>query len=962
MAKIYDGCTYLDEHLVANDYYDKDGQVVGQWVGKGAAAFGIEGREIQADDQSFENLRDHKTPDGREKLTPRWRRATKDGKGDVRFFDFQCSAQKSVSVMAVMMDDRRLRDAYEKAVMVAFRELEQFAARRSGLSREAEFTGNLCATKFTHDASRALDPQLHTHFVVANVTTAVDGKRYALTESEMCAVIRYAGKVYQNEVARSCIELGYEIEEKRGEKNTVVGFEIKGVSGEILERFSKRRAEVEEGIEKFKAINGREPTAAEVSKISRETRRKTNMAEITTPAVRAKQLKQLVGKEQDDLQHLLNGARTDCRDGLVPIIQSRSRQTLSAAAAHVYERASVLPGNTVLAEALNMRLGRANLAELKQELSGGTLINLEGKESLKALFTTKEGLAMEQWSVNRVNETNGRFTAFSELPFVPSSKLSADQGGAVTNILRSRNGVISFRGVAGAGKTTTLQELNRGLNEAGHETIYLSPTNAAKDVLIREGFENAATVSKFLIEAQRKGIKEGAVLIVDESGLQSNKQGAQLLQLAKRANARVIFVGDTRQHVSVEAGDFLRILETHSSIQKEELTGIWRQRNEQYRAAEKMMAVGNVGGGFATLDKLGWVREGKGDYLTNAAKDYLRLLGKEGKGDVIAVAPTHAEGQVMTENIRAGLKAGGLIGGGTKMVVAQSLNLTVQQKKSLKNYRPGQMVTFMQKVDGGEKSRCYEILTTKLRPEQIRYRRQSGVECVRTVHKKIVQLKNHLGKVNEIELTPATAARLDVGEAREIEVSVGDKILVGANDRGAKLINGEIWDVKKINRDGSMDVSQVKEIRKQQVTVSTKIPAGFRSFTHGYVVTSHKSQGLTKNHVVVAAAHLDGKAGYVSTSRGRESCVVHTPDKATLMKGLPRSGERSAALDVRPDWVLPSREIVSRRKGYWLHAGYELRDVSPSAVRETLTVQRSLDARKMVADGQTREVQTYKER
>jgi conjugative relaxase-like TrwC/TraI family protein len=961
MAKIYDGRTYLDEHLVANDYYDKDGQVVGQWVGKGAAAFGIDGREIRAGDPCFDNLRNHKTPDGKEKLTPRRRRATKDGKGDIRFFDFQCSAQKSVSVMAVMMNDSRLRNAHEKAVTVAFRELEQFAARRSGLAREAEFTGNLCAAKFTHDASRTLDPQLHTHFVVANVTTAADGKRYALTESEMCAAIRYAGKVYQNEVARSCIGLGYEIEEKRGAKNAVVGFEIKGVSGEILERFSKRRAEVEDGIEKFKAINGREPTAAEVSKISRETRRKTSMAEITTPAVRTKQLEQLMGKEQDDLQHLLNGARAGCRDGLVPVIQSRSRQTLSAATAHVYERASVLSGNTVLAEALNMRLGRSNLDELKQELSGGALINLEGKEPLKALFTTKEGLAMEQWSVNRVNETNGRFTAFSELSFVPSSKLSADQAGAVMNILRSRNGVVSFRGVAGAGKTTTLQELNRGLNEAGHETIYLSPTNAAKDVLIREGFENAATVSKFLIEAQRKGIKKGAVLIVDESGLQSNKQGAQLLQLAKRANARVIFVGDTKQHVSVEAGDFLRILETHSSIQKEELTEIWRQRNLQYRAAEKMMAVGNVSGGFAALDKLGWVREGKGGYLADAAKDYLRLLGKEGKGDVIAVAPTHAEGQLMTDDIRDGLKAGGLIGSGEKMTVAQSLNLTVQQKKSLKNYLPGQLVTFTQKVDGGEKSRCYEILGTELRPEKVQYQR-ANMECVRTVHKKIVRLKNHLGKVSEIELTPATATKLDVGEAREIEVAVGDKILVGANDQGAKLINGEIWDVKKINRDGSVDVSQVKEVRKQQVTVSAKIPAGFCSFTHGYVVTSHKSQGLTKNHVVVAAAHLDGKAGYVSTSRGRESCVVHTPDKEALMKGLPRSGERSAALDVRPDLVLPAREIVNQRKGYWLKAGYELRDVSPSAMRETLTVQRSLGARELVADGQTREFQQHKER
>ena len=75
------------------------------------------------------------------------------------------------------------------------------------------------------------------------------------------------------------------------------------------------------------------------------------------------------------------------------------------------------------------------------------------------------------------------------------------------------------------------------------------------------------------------------------------------------------------------------------------------------------------------------------------------------------------------------------------------------------------------------------------------------------------------------------------------------------------------------------------------------VPPAFKQWTHGYVVTSHKAQGRTCERVVVAAARLDAKSSYVSCSRGRELCSVHTPDKAALMSHLPE-GNRKAALDV----------------------------------------------------------------
>ena len=83
-------------------------------------------------------------------------------------------------------------------------------------------------------------------------------------------------------------------------------------------------------------------------------------------------------------------------------------------------------------------------------------------------------------------------------------------------------------------------------------------------MLRNEGFAQATTVEDFLRNAEKRGGLRNAVVICDEAGLKSNRQGAELFRLAHKHNMRVLLVGDVRQHVSVEAGDFLRVLEAHS--------------------------------------------------------------------------------------------------------------------------------------------------------------------------------------------------------------------------------------------------------------------------------------------------------------------------------------------------------------------------------------------------------------
>ena len=829
---------------------------------------------IHRGDPAFRQLRENVHPSTGGKLTQRNR------SDSTRFFDFQCSAQKSVSLLHALTNDRRLAHAHDLAAAKAFAELESFAACRvragnAAWSQQSRVTGHLCAAVFRHDTSRALDPQLHTHFVVANATwDGRDGRMVALENRPMYQALRYAGKVYQNELAREVRALGYDTVDVRNARGVIEGFEIEGVSDKVRERFSKRRVEVEAGIEKFTAKHGRDPSRAEINVITRQTR-SAKMAETSTPAVRVAQVAQLSAAEHEQLLALTSKAH-DCsrirRSDLPtsPLQTERAKVAIQAAAAHHYERASVLTGHELLAEALNTSLGTLDLDQLKRSIAEGQadLVALEQADDrslLTARYATRAGLATERGSVAFVNQTKNCHPPLLPPDITVAEWLAEEQKQVVRFVGACRDQVMAIRGVAGAGKTTLLQELDGHLVRAGERLLYLAPTTAAVRVLASEGFAQAATVSEYLVRSKSgdSPIPQGnTVLVVDEAGLASNRQGADLLNLARTAGQRVIFVGDSRQHTSVEAGDFLRVLETHSNLATCELKDIRRQQRAEYRAAAKQFSVGRAAVGMELLDRLGWVREAGGEYLAAAAEEYLRLVAAASpKESVLCVAPTWAENYELTHHIRAGRQTTGDLGAAHELSVLDPLGWSGQQRRTLALYQPGMVITFNRRTRGG---------FTKGASHEIERIEDGGL---------VLAGGKWLGL--------AQAEGFDVARWRTIELAGGDKILLRANDKKRGLVNGDVLTVSRVLADGVLETQEGK-----------LIPVDYRHLSHGYVVTSHKSQGRTADHIVVAAARLDGRSAYVACTRGRQSCAVFAPDKASLFAGLPRAAERLAALDV----------------------------------------------------------------
>jgi conjugative relaxase-like TrwC/TraI family protein len=282
------GRGHAAHHLVHSDYYAEGQRVVGYWQGRGAAELGLVG-EVR--DEQFEAIRQGLYPATGERLRRRQSadRLSVDGEIQSRgrhLHDFTLSAPKSVSVVAALGEDERLVQAHQQAVEAALQELEASAAARVRMegANENRRTGNLVLAVYHHDTSRELDPQLHTHAVAGNLTyDGTEGRWKALQASDIYTQRAYLTEVFRNTLAHQVRALGYDIDNRHDARGRDLGFEIRGVSQDLVRTYSQRSQQRDQAIEAFTEQRGRPPTGNEVAILVRDERRPTEIATRTPP-------------------------------------------------------------------------------------------------------------------------------------------------------------------------------------------------------------------------------------------------------------------------------------------------------------------------------------------------------------------------------------------------------------------------------------------------------------------------------------------------------------------------------------------------------------------------------------------------------------------------------------------------------------------------------------------------------
>jgi conjugative relaxase-like TrwC/TraI family protein len=875
-----DGTGYSERHLQHSDYYADGERVTGQWQGRGAEMLGLAG-EVQSEE--FEALRQGLDPQSGEFLRQRHSadRTAADGSTQSRgrnLYDFTISAPKSVSIMAKLGGDIRLTEAHQKAVQEALKELECQAASRVRKDRanDNRTTGNLALAVYHHDASRELDPQLHTHAVAANLTyDGAEGRWKALQASDIYDQRAYITEVYRNALAREVRSLGYEIDDRRSSKGKNLGFEIKGVSDELLEKYSQRSEQRDRAIAEFIESKGRQPSDNEIAVLVRESRA-DKLVEISTAEVHSRQTARLTPQESLALGQI--------REAILELSQrprlelGSATSSLDYAKQHVFERVSVALDHELLTEALRHGRGRIDLAELKGEFSlaetNGDILRA-GKE-----VATRESLDRERDMIERINRGSGQFERLGgQHEFADSAFLRPEQKQAIEFVLNSHDLAVNIRGAAGTGKTATLEELQHALEESGRGVLAVAPTMSAVEELQKVGFSDAITVERLLQGRSAQTDLFGKALIVDEAGMVSGRQMSELLKLADEQSMRIVFSGDTKQIRSVEASDALRVLEGESHLKSVSLSEVQRQIAHGYREAIQELRR-DPERGFDKLEQIGAVREvPRSDRAQAVQQAYSEAQAEaNAKGQprsVLVVAATHEEIGHITEAIRTERTRTGELGMNTHQEHHVPLNWTRAEKSNVRSYAEGQVLEFHRAVKGVARHESLEVI---------------GVENGKVV------ARNARGE--EREFTGKQAKCFEVHERRTIEVAPNDKLLLIANRRepGFLATNGELVTASRIDEQGRIHLQDGRAL-----------PENYKQFTHGYAVTAHRSQGKSVDAVVISADGMRKELFYVAASRGRESIAVVTSDRDLLRESVARSVARQSASELArkaqgPSW------------------------------------------------------------
>ena len=884
------------------------------WAGKGADALGLSG---PVDPDAFSDILEGTVPDGSGR---RLGRRLGDGTIDHRpGRDVTFSAPKSVSIAALIGGDERVVAAHDAAVQKTLAWIEENAIETRTMDAESGRmvrTGGQKAViaTFRHEVSRNLDPQLHSHAVIANMVLGQDGgtprsgKWRTMANEKLYASKMLIGALYRAELARGLEELGYGI----GKTHADGRFEIVGVARPVVEAFSTRRAEIEAAM----AAQGLGDTAQDQRLAQRAAlMTRAHKRDVDRDALRESWQRQ-ASELGFDARALVDQARqrqaAHVGRPLAPAGRDREAEAAKVevadraaawAVAHLSEREAVFSRTDLLTSALAWKPGKVSIGEAEAAVArlekAGTLLAADYPVPGDSL-TTDRTVADERETIAVMERGRGRGGAPMRGRAVDKAlrngPLTAGQKEAVKLILSGKDRVVGVQGYAGTGKTTMLNRARALLEKRGFEVRGLAPSASAARTLDAEAGIASETLQGFL--ARNAGVAEGrfshrgrqamkarfrkTVLVVDEGSLASTVQARDLLRIADTLRIpRVVLVGDERQLDAVDAGKPFAQLQA-AGMTCATMDEIVRQREPALKEAVEASLAGDINRAFQKLGDN--VAEVKADNLAGAAAARWLALSAEEREATGLMAPSHALREKTNAIVRERLVRDGVIDGpamdGERLV---SRGYTNAEKALAANYAPGDVVAFHRRykrlgVDKGDELRV------------------DGVDRAAGV----VTLQGRHGAAVAWEPARLAARRggVEVYAVNATELRRGDRICWTRNDRRHGLVNSGTAEVTAV---GHAAVAFRLEDGRA-LTLPGNDPQ-LRHVDRAWAATVHAFQGRTVDRVIAAMeaehAHLTTqKTFYVEISRARLHAELVTDDRRALRARLEAAtGERIAALE-----------------------------------------------------------------
>ncbi len=573
------------EHQVAqgqDDYYTGRGEAPGEWVGAGAKALGLTDRVGTGQFGALIAGHDPRDP------ASRLRSSAYDPK--VAPYDLTFSAPKTLSILFAIAPEEvsgELVGCHEEAVRAALGYLEDTAVMvRRGHAGEHVQPGNgLIAAAYRHRMSRALDPQLHTHVVAANMARGPDGRFTALHGAELYRAAKTAGYLYQTHLRALVTErLGLEWGEVRNG-----AAELAEIERPVVEHFSQRRHEMLRAAEQGGIGLGSKSAAEHAALATRERKQFGLETHTWREEVRARAGEQ--GLDAGRIVELLQAGRERLVRGLATrgCVDEQALGARLVGAEGLTERSNTFDERAVLQE-----FAAAGAGALVGEVRGQAERFAERPDVIATRggeMTTAELVAIERRLITAAVGRSGEGTGIIDPPLAERAitaadrPLTAEQAAAVRAVSVSGEGVSVVQALAGTGKTYTAGVLRQVYESAGYTVLGVAPTGRAVREMAEEAGIPTRTLDRLLIDLEQLGdeLPQNGVLILDEAGMAATRPSARLLEAAERARVKVVAIGDPGQLASVQAGGWLGAV--GRALGAEQLTEVMRQRDPAERRA-----------------------------------------------------------------------------------------------------------------------------------------------------------------------------------------------------------------------------------------------------------------------------------------------------------------------------------------------------------------------------------------
>jgi conjugative relaxase-like TrwC/TraI family protein len=614
---------YLDKVARSQEeYYTGAGEAPGEWAGAAAAQLDIAG---EVSELGFLRILNGAHPDTAARLggPPRGDR--------VSAYDLTFRAPKSVSLLYALGGPRvsaAARDAHARAHSAALSYLERHAAiaRRGHGGHELVRGNGFLAAVFQHRTSRAGDPLLHSHAVIANLTRGPDGRWTALDGRALYAHAKTAGYLYQAVLRRALTrELGVRWDSVR---NGVA--DIAGVPRAVIVGFSRRRQQItkrlaERGEHSAKsaqvaALDTRESKERGVSQETLRGRWRHRAEELDFAARDLETVlgqadrRQLTAADHAAIiahlaspEGLTRETSTFCRRDVIQAVCEQLPAGAEAsevedladrflAATHQVIQVTYTDDEDLAPAGDTIRRadGRTVSARVDlQRYSTHELVDLEAK--LIAAAQRRQGVGAGVVPEQILGAVLAAHVGRGD-PIGRPARLEPDQEAMVRALTTSGHGVELVNAQAGAGKTFALDAARAVWEASGYRVVGAAlAAQAAKELTDGAGIE-ASTIRRLLLDLDDPKLPDlGAdiVLVIDEAGMVGTRVLAQVLNYAERAGAKTVLVGDAAQLPEIDAGGAFRGLAVR--VGAIHLAENRRQVHHWEREALQLLRAGDAG-------------------------------------------------------------------------------------------------------------------------------------------------------------------------------------------------------------------------------------------------------------------------------------------------------------------------------------------------------------------------------